>query len=179
MGVRPAPILISNGWTDDLFPVDEALRYANKVFDKYPRAPLAQLHFDYGHPRGQNKSADAARLSTRMRQWFDHYVKGQGGVKVLRGVEALTQTCPTTRPSRGPYRATTWDGLSRGEVRYSRRGAHTVLSSSGRKRCPRRLIRPAAVAHAPPHPRPTRRAPPPTGCRRQAATDTRCSARPP
>ena len=58
--VRPAPTLISNGFTDDLFPVDEAVRYANKVFSKYPRAPISQLHFDFGHPRGQNKAADTA-----------------------------------------------------------------------------------------------------------------------
>ncbi len=130
MSVRPSPTLISNGFTDDLFPVDEAVRYANKVLSKYPRAPISQLHFDYGHPRGQGKEADAARLSTRIHQWFDHYVKGKR-VRVLRGVEALTQTCPRTAPSGGPYRARTWDALSRGEVRFRASGKRTVLSTSG------------------------------------------------
>lgn len=36
MDREPAPTLISNGFTDDLFPVDEALRYANKVDDLFP-----------------------------------------------------------------------------------------------------------------------------------------------
>ena len=130
MSVRPAPVLISNGFTDDLFPADEAVRYANKVFAKYPRAAVSQLHFDYGHPRGQGKDADSARLSKRIHQWFDHYVKGKR-VRVLRGVEALTQTCPRTAPSGGPYRAKTWDALSRGEVRFAAPASRTVLSSSG------------------------------------------------
>ncbi|HEU0024505.1 MAG TPA: acetylxylan esterase, partial [Thermoleophilaceae bacterium] len=115
MSVPPAPLLISNGFTDDLFPVDEAVRYANKVFKRYPRARLSQLHFDYGHPRGQGKDADTARLNRRTHQWFDRYLKGKR-VRVLRGVEALTQTCPNSAPSGGPYRAPTWDALSRGEV---------------------------------------------------------------
>ncbi len=130
MSVRPAATLISNGFTDDLFPADEAVRYANKVLSKYPRAPISQFHFDFGHPRGQGKAADTARLDMRTHQWFDHYVKGKP-VRVLRGVEALTQTCPSTAPSGGPYRAKTWDALSPGEVRYGSAGAHTVLSSSG------------------------------------------------
>ncbi len=126
----PSPTLISNGFTDDLFPADEAVRYANRVFAKYPRAAISQLHFDYGHPRGQGKDADSALLSKRIHQWFDHYVKGKR-VKVLRGVEALTQTCPRTAPSGGPYRAKTWDALSRGEVRFGASGSRTVLSTSG------------------------------------------------
>ena len=130
MSVPPAPTLISNGFTDDLFPADEAVRYANKVFSKYPRAKIAQLHFDYGHPRGQGKEADTALLNRRIHDWFDHYVKGER-VKVLRGAEALTQTCPRDAPSGGPFRARTWDALSPGEVRYSSAGAKTVLSSSG------------------------------------------------
>ena len=66
----------------------------------------------------------------RTHAWFDHYLKGRS-VRVLRGVEALTQTCPRSAPSGGPYRARTWDALSRGEVRYGAAGARTVLSSSG------------------------------------------------
>ena len=55
------------------------MRYANKVFSKYPHAPISQLHFDFGHPRGQGKAADMARLSKRTHQWFDHYLKGKRG----------------------------------------------------------------------------------------------------
>ncbi|MGH2875981.1 MAG: alpha/beta hydrolase family protein, partial [Solirubrobacteraceae bacterium] len=33
--IAPAPLLIANGWTDDLFPVDEALRFYNRTTTQY------------------------------------------------------------------------------------------------------------------------------------------------
>jgi glycerophosphoryl diester phosphodiesterase/PKD repeat protein len=131
MGTEPAPTLISNGWTDDLFPVDEAVRYANKVEKLYPGATVSQLHFDYGHARGQSKAADMAVLSRRTREWMDRYVKGDGDVEVLDGVEALTETCPKSAASEGPYRADTWHELHPGEVRLQDADPQTVLSASG------------------------------------------------
>ena len=100
--VVPAPTLISNGFTDDLFPVDEAVRWVNRVKAKHPKAKVAQLHFDYGHARGQNKAADQARLRARTHDWFDRHVKGERE-RTLTGVEAMTQTCPKETPSGGPY----------------------------------------------------------------------------
>ena len=32
----PAPMLISNGWTDDLFPADEAIRFYNRTRTRIP-----------------------------------------------------------------------------------------------------------------------------------------------
>ncbi|QQS23684.1 MAG: hypothetical protein IPM43_09510 [Actinomycetota bacterium] len=43
----------------------------------------------------------------------------------------LTQLCPNTEPSEGPYKATTWDALSPGEVRFESEPEQTVLSSGG------------------------------------------------
>ena len=37
---RPAPLFVASGFTDDLFPVDEALRFANRTRELYPRAPM-------------------------------------------------------------------------------------------------------------------------------------------
>ena len=131
MDPEPAPTLISNGWTDDLFPVDEAVRYANKVEKLHPGATVSQLHFDYGHARGQSKAADMAVLSRRTREWMDRYVKGDESVAALDGVEALTQTCPKSAPSGGPYRADSWQELHPGEVRHQDAAPQTVLSASG------------------------------------------------
>src|SRR5262249_45288854 len=113
-GHRPAPILIANGFTDDLFPVAEALRYANG----HPGARIAQLHFDFGHPRGTNKAADVAHLNDRIVDWFDRYVAGKR-VKTLKGVEVLTQTCPASAPSGGPFQARDWKAIHPGEVRFA------------------------------------------------------------
>lgn len=127
----PAPTLIANGWTDDLFPVDEALRYYNRTRAQYPDAPLSLMFLDFGHQRGQNKDADVARFEQRAYAWMDRYVKGDAGAPALKGVEALTQTCPKDAPSGGPYDAPTWKALHPGEVRFTSATAQTVVSAGG------------------------------------------------
>ncbi|HEX6695481.1 MAG TPA: CocE/NonD family hydrolase [Solirubrobacteraceae bacterium] len=127
----PAPTLIANGWTDDLFPVDEALRYYNRTRAQYPDAPLALMFLDFGHQRGQNKDADVARFEQRAYAWMDRYVKGDARAPALQGVEALTQTCPKSAASGGPYDAPTWQALHPGEVRFTSATAQTVLSVGG------------------------------------------------
>ncbi len=127
MDREPSPTLISNGFTDDLFPVDEAVRYANKVASLYPGATVAQLHFDYGHARGQNKEADTTRLANAQAAWFDRHLLGKD-IATVQGVEALTQTCPKSEPSGGPFNGPNWLDLSPGEVRFFDPAAATVLS---------------------------------------------------
>jgi fermentation-respiration switch protein FrsA (DUF1100 family) len=127
----PAPLLISNGWTDDLFPVDEALRFYNRTRAQYPNTPIALMFFDFGHMRGTGKPADTARLQQRQFDWFDRYVKGDAGVKTLTGVETLTQTCPKDAPSGGPFDAPDWNGLHPGEVRFKSAEGRDVSSAGG------------------------------------------------
>jgi hypothetical protein len=122
---QPAPLLISNGWTDDLFPVDEALRYYNRTKDLYPKAFVGLEFLDYGHSRGQNKPADLAVLHARQQQFFDWFLKHQGD-KPFGGVEVLTQTCG--KPSGGPYRAPNWAKIAPGEVRSYKPEPQTVVS---------------------------------------------------
>ena len=129
---QPAPSLISNGFTDDLFPVDEAVRYANRVLAEQPGAQIAQLHFDYGHPRGQNKAADTERLRQAVYDWFDREVKGDATAPARTGVEAWTQTCGG--PSDGPFSAPSWAELHPGEVRYGSAAPQTTLSTAGDER---------------------------------------------
>jgi hypothetical protein len=118
-------LLISNGWTDDLFPADEALRFYNRTKDLYPKAFVGLEFLDYGHQRGQNKPADTAVLAARQRQFFDYYLKGQGD-KPFGGVQVLTQTCGT--PSGGPYSADNWKDIAPGEVRYDDQPEQFVVS---------------------------------------------------
>ena len=59
----PAPLLIQNGWTDDLFPVDEALRFYNRTKTNHPRTPVSLFFADIGHMRAQNKPADERRYA--------------------------------------------------------------------------------------------------------------------
>jgi hypothetical protein len=127
----PAPLLIANGFTDDLFPVDEALRFYNRSHAQYPYDPIALMFFDFGHMRGTGRAADTARLQQRQFDWFDHYVKGDASVPTLTGVETLTQTCPKDARSDGPFDAANWSSLHPGEVRFQSSDAQRVRSTGG------------------------------------------------
>lgn len=126
----PAAMLISNGWTDDLFPADEAIRFYNRTKSEHPDAPVALFFLDYGHMRGQNKAADIVLLAAAEEAWLDYYVKGVGSLP-FQGVETLTQTCPSTAPSAGPYLADDWAQISKGEVRFKAAAAKTIVAAAG------------------------------------------------
>jgi hypothetical protein len=124
----PAPLLISNGWTDDLFPADEAIRFYNRTRTTHPGTPISLIFTDHGHQRGQNKIPDATWRSRQLHEWFDHYVKGTGP-EPFDGVQTLGQSC--NGPSLGatgqfddpnadqPFQAPTWAALAPGEVRFT------------------------------------------------------------
>ncbi len=126
----PAPLLIANGWTDDLFPADEALRYYNRTTTQYPDAPISLYFGDWGHPRAQNKLADLALYVAAVHRWLNYYLRGQGP-QPFQGVQALTETCPGSAPSAGPYRAADWARLSPGEVRLTSPAAQTIEPHAG------------------------------------------------
>ena len=127
----PAPLLISNGWTDDLFPVDEAVRFYNRTRAQFGTDfPISLYGLDYGHARGQNKSEDIAKLDALQETWFDHYLKGVGPVPE-HNVTAITQTCPGDAPSAGPFTAPDWDSLSPGEVRFTDESEKTITPGGG------------------------------------------------
>ena len=135
----PAPLLIANGWTDDLFPVDEALRYYNRTTTQYPKTPISLFFGDWGHPRAQNKAADIARYVAGVHSWLDYYLRGTGR-KPFQGVQSLTETCRATAVGR-PYRAANWARLEPGEVRLNSPAAQTILPTAGSTRSAPRSTR--------------------------------------
>jgi hypothetical protein len=126
----PAPIFMGNGFTDDIFPVNEALRYYNLERSLYPSDPIALYDFDGGHQRGQNRAADLTELVQRGQAFLAHYL-GEGAPRPTLGVTVRTEVCPKTVPSDGPYHASTWAGLTDGKVTYASRPAQTILSNAG------------------------------------------------
>jgi fermentation-respiration switch protein FrsA (DUF1100 family) len=128
--VEPAPLLIQNGWNDDLFPVDEAVRYYNRTRAQYPGDPISLFLMDDGHARSQNKEADEALFLQRENAWFDHYLKGIGPAP-SSSAEALTTTCPKASASEGPYKADDWQDLSPGEIHLDGVPAQTIVPGAG------------------------------------------------
>src|SRR5215218_4672287 len=126
----PAPLLIQSGWNDDLFPVDEAVRFYNRTRAQYPGDPISLFLMDDGHARSQNKAADEALFLQRLNAWFDHYLKGSGAAP-SSSAEALTTTCPAASASEGPYKAADWQSLSPGEITIDGAGAQTIVAAAG------------------------------------------------
>jgi dienelactone hydrolase len=135
----PAPLLIANGFTDDLFPADEAIAYYNRIRSQYPNAPISLLFGDFGHMRAINKAADSAALADAEDAWLDFYVKGAGS-EPFQGVTAFAMTCPKDDPSSpppedipsgGPYHAGSWAGLQHGAVRLADSGSKTISAKGG------------------------------------------------
>lgn len=123
--VAPAPMIIAEGFTDDLFPVDEAVRFYNKAKTRHPDSTVGLLFADIGHPRAplagpnaQGRPEDQEMGFEIVEEWFSHYLKGQGA-KPAAGIKIKTQVCPYQVPSGGPYEAASWAALAPGEIRLS------------------------------------------------------------
>ena len=128
--ISPAPMLISGGFTDDLLPADEAIRYYNRTRTEYPGASIALWFGSFGHARGQGKQDALSARAAQEVAWFNHYVRDIGSPP-FQGVTAYTQTCPDSAPSGGPFSASSWRQLAPGEVRFASPAAKTVLANAG------------------------------------------------
>ena len=129
---RPAPLLIQNGWTDDLFPAPHALRSYNLLRSRYPRFAVSLQLGDLGHSRGSNKEATDRLFFGQAARFFDAYVKtGGGGIPPGGSVTAFTQTCPQSAPDAGPFRALSWRGIQDGALVFGSNPAKTFTSSGG------------------------------------------------
>jgi hypothetical protein len=126
----PPPLFAGTGFTDDLFPVDETLRFVNRMHRDHPEVPFSVLLGDFGHQRASNKAADRRRLLEDIRAWFDHYLM-QNGPAPAQGFTATTQTCPKDAPSEGPFTAPAFGALARGSVRFTSAAAQTISPGGG------------------------------------------------
>ena len=126
--VPPAPMLLANGWNDDVFSVQEELRLYNEVRAHHPNTPITIFALDVGHARSQSKQADLMRLQDQQNAWMDYYVKGVGPEPrdATGGVDLLTTTCPSSSPSEGPLHAESWADLAPGEIRFHRVARKTI-----------------------------------------------------
>jgi fermentation-respiration switch protein FrsA (DUF1100 family) len=129
-GARSAPLLVQNGWTDDLFPVPEALR-AYRWLERAKDAYVALQVGDFGHPRGQGKQAVDNVLQDQGARFFGSFLKRQGRPPRDRSVLAYTQTCPANALAGGPFRAPSWDALHPRSLAFSARARQRIRSTGG------------------------------------------------
>ena len=130
LGGVPAPLLLQDGFTDDLFPVGEALRIYNQQRARNPRAPVSLQFGDLGHPRASNKENSDRFFNDQGARFLAFHLKNgsPSGVPKPGAVTTFTQTCPQDAPSDGPYRASSWDRIHPGAIRFSGSRPQTVTS---------------------------------------------------
>jgi fermentation-respiration switch protein FrsA (DUF1100 family) len=128
---EPAPLLIQQGWTDDLFPAQEALAYYNEVRRTHPKADISLQFGDLGHMRGSNKANTVADFTAGGLAFLDRHLKGTGTAPKPGSVRAFLQSCPKDAPAPGPYTAKDWRSLHPGAIRFGANKAFTVTSSGG------------------------------------------------
>lgn len=112
----PAPTLIINGFTDDIFPVDEATRFYNRTKTLFPAVPVGLFFGSLGHPRGQVQDNVFTAVLAQTDAWVDHYLVGEGP-EPTGSVTAYTQTCPNGTAGGGPYTSPDWASIAPGEIR--------------------------------------------------------------
>ncbi|MFL5894939.1 MAG: CocE/NonD family hydrolase [Thermoleophilaceae bacterium] len=129
----PAPMLIENGWTDDLFPPMEALRVYNALRAGDPNAPVSLQFGDLGHARGQNKTTVNHFFNDQGSAFFDGRLKGSSATPppAPGAVTTFTQTCPFEAADGGPFSAGSWSAIHPGAVRFANAAAQTVTSAGG------------------------------------------------
>jgi ABC-2 type transport system ATP-binding protein len=73
------PVFQVQGFTDDLFTLDEAKRMLLALKGENPSYPIALYLGDLGHPRARNKPGEVAYTLGLIRAWLAFYLKGVGG----------------------------------------------------------------------------------------------------
>jgi pimeloyl-ACP methyl ester carboxylesterase len=114
---RQLPIFAVQGFTDDLFPVVEALRMYRRLRAIDSSYPIALYFGDVGHPRAANKSGEVEYGTTLILDWLAFHLKGD-----LTRQPAYDVKAAITRPAGMPFKtadvitARTWDALWTGTV---------------------------------------------------------------
>ena len=123
------PLLVQNGWTDDLLPAPEALR-VYRTFHAAPGARISLQLGDLGHSRGTNNAAVDRAMLRQARRFFGAYLKGEGRPPAHGSVLAYTQTCPAVAAGER-FRAENWERLHPKTVMMRRRTPQRITSGGG------------------------------------------------
>jgi predicted acyl esterase len=132
----PAPLLMQDGWTDDLFAASQALRVYNALRARRPGAAanVALQFADLGHARGSlgnNRANQQRYFNDQAFRFFERWLRGRGSGVAPGSVATFTQTCPVTRSAGGPFTGSNWAAVHPGAVRFGSRASRTVTSDGG------------------------------------------------
>jgi predicted acyl esterase len=128
----PAPLLIQSGWTDELFPPEQALKVYGYLRSQDKKAPVSLQLGDLGHSRGSNKPGLNHFFNDQAAKFFAHNLLGARKQGPAPGsVTAFTTTCPITTPDGGPFKAKGWGALHPGAFSFGAGAAQAFTSAGG------------------------------------------------
>ncbi len=128
----PAPLLIQSGWTDELFPPEQALRVYTYLRAEDRKAPVSLQLGDLGHSRGSNKPGMNHHFNNQAARFFAANLLGaRKGNPAPGSVTAFTQTCPISAPDGGPFKAKGWKALHPGSFSFDSKTSQEFTSTGG------------------------------------------------
>jgi hypothetical protein len=122
-------MLIQNGWTDDLFAPEQALRVYNSA--RALKGKVTLQFGDLGHSRGSNKENTDHDFQEAGAAFFEARLKHIGKAPASGKVTAYTMTCPASEPGGGPFTATRWSKLHPHAVTFGSAAAQTFTGAGG------------------------------------------------
>jgi fermentation-respiration switch protein FrsA (DUF1100 family) len=125
----PAPVLLENGFTDDLFPPSQALRAYNQIRAAQRGARVTLQFGDLGHSRGANKAGVDHVFQSQAVSFFNAYLKHAGTAPQAGAVEVFRETCPATAPIGSPLKASSWALLHPKSLSFGNGAAQTVTAN--------------------------------------------------
>ncbi len=124
---KPAALLLENGWNDDLFPVEQALRAYNQIRALKGYAVL--MFGDVGHLVASNKENTDDGNEAEGAAFFAAKLKHEGKAPRNGSVTAYTETCPKSAPGGGPFSAKSWSALHPSTVAFGESATQTITSA--------------------------------------------------
>lgn len=128
---EPAPLLIQNGFTDELFPVEQGLRVYDYLRSQNPKAPVALQMGDFGHSRGTGKPRPNYYFNNQGAAFFDAHLLGEKKAPAPGLVTAFTTACPESAHDGGPFKAIGWGELHPGAFRFGGGPTQQFTSAGG------------------------------------------------
>jgi predicted acyl esterase len=125
---KPAALLLEDGWTDDIFPVEQSLRVYDQV--RSLRGYAALMVGDLGHAPASNRENTDHAFNEEGAGFFAARLKHEGRPPANHSVTAYTQTCPKgAPPGGGPFTAKQWSKLATHTLTFGSAAAQTFTSA--------------------------------------------------
>src|SRR3954451_3132865 len=128
---KPSPLLIENGFTDDLFPPEHAMRVYNYVRSLNRNFPVSLQFGDLGHSRGANEDNVNDLFTKQGVKFFGHWLKGVGRAPASGSVTTFDETCPNGGDDAGPYKSKSWPASHKKSFAFGSQAAQTFNAMGG------------------------------------------------